>query len=171
MRADELVVLTKAEFDALKQAAQRGRDGFSAEELDAVREQYEERIVAERERCEDLEWKLRVELARIRDAELWARRAADDMRRVEHGIMVALDQTETAPVAVPAPSRALPAVAAKPVKKPEVAATLKKALPPPIPPAAARNGTNGTNGVNGTNSANGKHADKYRAAMNKRVVA
>jgi hypothetical protein len=169
MRADELVVMTKAEFDALKQAAQRGRDGFSAEELDAVREQYEDRILAERERCEDLEWKLRVELARVRDAELWARRAADDMRRVEHGILAALDQTGEAPMTVPAPTRVLPPVAAKPVAKPEVAATLKKALPPPIPAAgAARNGTNGASHANGTN---GTHADKYRAAMRKRVVA
>ena len=51
--------------------------------MQAIRDQYEERIIVEQEKREELEWKLRMELAKIRDAELSSRRAADEMRRIE----------------------------------------------------------------------------------------
>src|SRR5262249_14308368 len=87
MRADELVVLTKAEYEELKaQAGSAAGDAgelFNSEEMQAIRDQYEERIIVEQEKREELEWKLRMELAKIRDAELASRRAADEMRRIE----------------------------------------------------------------------------------------
>src|SRR4051794_38243855 len=53
MRADELVVLTKAEYDELKARAEGGAGGtgelFNGEEMQAIRDQYEERIVVEQE--------------------------------------------------------------------------------------------------------------------------
>src|SRR5437879_13536724 len=110
MRADELVVLTKAEYEEL-QAQARGGAGdtgelFNAEEMQAIRDQYEERILVEQERREELEWRLRMELAKIRDAELSARRAADEMRRVEltlQGMLTDEDVTQVRST-VPSPS-------------------------------------------------------------------
>jgi hypothetical protein len=97
MRADELVVLTKAEYDELKARAEAGAGSagelFNSEEMQAIRDQYEERICVEQERREELEWRLRMELAKIRDAELSARRAADEMRRIEATLQGMLTRT------------------------------------------------------------------------------
>ena len=156
MRADELVVLTKAEHDELKARAEgsRGDTGelFNSEEMQAIRDQYEERILVEQERREELEWKLRLELAKIRDAELSARRAADEMRRIELTLQALLTTDEdVTEVRSTVPSRSLQAVA----PKPQAVVSLRKAVPPPIPAA-----TNGHANGNGQT-----HADKFRAAM------
>src|SRR6476620_5986903 len=85
MRGDELLVISRAEYEALKKLAEEGRKKgqlFDAEEMQAIREQYQELVEVERGRRDDLEWKLRVELARVRNAELSARRNADDMRQL-----------------------------------------------------------------------------------------
>jgi hypothetical protein len=181
MRGDELIVLTRAEFEALKRqadaAAQTG-ESFSAEEMQAIREQYEDRVAVVEERREELEWKLRLELAKIRDAELHARRAADEMRRVEQRLQALPDEGDDTQVRSTVPSAPLPPVA----PRPHAAATLRKpfvgrgpAVPPPVPAASApppippatpdKNGTNGANGHS--------HADTFRAAMasRKRYVA
>ncbi len=156
MRADELVVLTKAEYDELKAQAQGGAGDtgelFNSEEMQAIRDQYEERILVEQERREELEWKLRMELAKIRDAELSARRAADEMRRIELTLQGLLTDEDVTQVRSTVPSPSLQAVAPKPQ-------ALRKPVPPPIP--AAKNGhSNGHANGNGAS-----HADRFRAAM------
>ena len=165
MRGDELIVLTRAEFEALKRQAEAGTQTgelFSAEEMQAIREQYEERVAVVEQRREELEWRLRLEVAKIRDAELHARRAADEMRRVEQSLQALLDEGDATHLRSVVPSAPLHPVA----PKPQAPAGLRKAVPPPIPAAAApKNGTNGTNGHS--------HADTFRAAMatRKRYVA
>jgi len=67
MRADEVVVISKAELDELKKKAEQRGQLFDAEEMQAIREQYVELVEAERERREELEFRMRMELARIRD--------------------------------------------------------------------------------------------------------
>jgi hypothetical protein len=159
MRADELVVLTKAEHEELKARAE-GRPGdtgelFNSEEMQAIRDQYEERIVVEQEKREELEWKLRLELAKIRDAELSARRAADEMRRIELTLQALLTSDEdVTEVRSTVPSARLQPVAPKPQA---VVALRKPVAPPPIPVT-----TNGHGRANGNGQS---HADKFRAAM------
>jgi len=165
MRADELVVLTKAEFDELKARAEgsRGDTGelFNAEEMQAIRDQYEERIIVEQEKREELEWKLRMELAKIRDAELSARRAADEMRRIELTLQGLLTDEDITEVRSTVPSTRLQPVA----PKPQAVVTLRKApVPPPIP-VAAPNGNGHGNGHSRANGNGQSHADKFRAAM------
>ena len=147
MRADELVVLTKAEYDELKAQAEGGAGDtgelFNAEEMQAIREQYEERILVEQERREELEWKLRMELAKIRDAELSARRAADEMRRIELTLQGLLTDEDVTQVRSTVPSPSLQAVA----PKPQAVMSLRKPVPPPIP--AAEQGHDGNGHANG----------------------
>ena len=118
MRADELVVLTKDEYDELKARAEGsvGNTGelFNSEEMQAIREQYEERILVETERREELEWKVRMELAKIRDAELSSRRAADEMRQIEIKLQGLLMDEEVTQVRSAVPSSSLHPVAPKP---------------------------------------------------------
>jgi hypothetical protein len=158
MRADELVVLTKVEYEGLKARAAAGRadtsELFNAEEMRAIRDQYEERILVEQQRREELEWKLRMELARIRDAELAARRAADEIRLIEQTLQGLLAEDDTTQV-----RSAVPSVGPQPVApRPQA---LRKPVPPPVPTAG--NGRNGH--ANGNGAA---HAEKFRAAMARR---
>lgn len=158
MRADELVVLTKAEYEELKARADSaaGDTGelFNSEEMQAIRDQYEERIIVEQEKREELEWKLRMELAKIRDAELSARRAADEMRRIELTLQGLLTDEDITQVRSTVPSASLQPVA----PKPQAVVSLRKPVPPPIPQSA-----------NGHANGNGQsHADKFRAAMSHR---
>jgi hypothetical protein len=152
MRADELVVLTKAEFEELKRGGDSASgETFNVEEMQAIREQYEERAALAEQRCEELEWRMRLELAKIRDAELSARRAADEMRRVELSLQSLLtaddDVTEVRSVV---PSASLHPVAPKPQ-------ALRRPVPPPIPDAGSPRNGNGAS-----------HADAFRAAMSQR---
>lgn len=163
MRADELVVLTKAEYDELTARAEGGAGDtgelFNAEEMQAIRDQYEERVLVEQEKREELEWKLRMELAKIRDAELSARRAADEMRRIELTLQALLTTDEdVTEVRSTVPSARLQPVA----PRPQAVVTLRKPVPPPIPTAIATR-TNGSANGNGQS-----HADKFRAAMSHR---
>lgn len=154
MRGDELVVISKAELDELKRQADLAKgETFNVEEMQAIREQYEARAVAAEQRCEELEWRVRLELAKIRDAELSARRAADEIRRVELTLTAMLGgDEEPTEVRSVVPSVSLQPVAPRP-------AALRK-VPPPIPAAGPpRNGSNGSNG---------SHADAFRAAMSSR---
>ncbi len=156
MRADELVVLTKAEHEELKARAEgRSGDGelFNSEEMQAIRDQYEERILVEQEKREELEWKLRLELAKIRDAELSARRAADEMRRIELTLQALLTSDEdVTEVRSTVPSPRLQPVA----PRPQAVVSLRQG-PPPVPVS-----TNGHGRANGNGQS---HADKFRAAM------
>lgn len=55
---------------------------FTAEEVQAIREQYEEELRREQARREELEWAIRSELGRVREAELAARTAMTDLERI-----------------------------------------------------------------------------------------
>ena len=163
MRADELVVLTVAEYEELKARAEGSVGGtgelFNSEEMQAIRDQYEERIIVEQEKREELEWKLRMELAKIRDAELSSRRAADEMRRIELTLQGLLTDEDITEVRSTGPSRSLQPVA----PKPQAVVSLRKPVPPPIPAASRGNGhSNGNGHANGNGQS---HADKFRAAM------
>jgi hypothetical protein len=155
MRADELVVLTKAEYDELKARAEGSVGGtgelFNSEEMQAIREQYEERILVEQEKREELEWNMRMELAKIRDAELSARRAADEIRQIELKFRGLLTDEDITQVRSTVPSTSLHPVA----PKPQAVVALRKAVPPPIPTAGGHANGNGSN----------SHADRFRAAM------
>lgn len=165
MRADDLVVLTKAEFDALERLADAGAaagEMFNVEEMQAIREQYEARVTVAEERREELEWKLRMELAKIRDAELSARRAADEMRQIEQALLSILEESDDTQVQV---RSVVPSAGLHPVApRPQASITSKKPVPPPIPAAPAGSPRNG----NGSS-----HAETFRAAManRKRYVA
>jgi len=112
---------------------------FTSEEMQAIREQYDETLAAERAaleaeraRNEELEFQLRMALATVRDAELNARRGADEMQKVHvmlQGLLIGREQAEAhKPQPVPrANTQARP--------------TAKIGGPPPIPPKAA-NGAN-----------------------------
>ncbi|HEX4457353.1 MAG TPA: hypothetical protein VIA18_05255 [Polyangia bacterium] len=164
MRADEVITLTRAEYEALRKQAQTQGESFNAEEMQAIREQYEERVARADERREELEWKLRLELAKIRDAESSARRSADEMQRVERSLVRILEESEGRSAA---PQDAAPATQARPVATIEQPAALKPVLapvlpqrqasppPPPIPKAATAPRA----------AAAGSHADKFRQAM------
>lgn len=160
MRADELVVLTKAEYDELKaQAAGSAGDPgelFNSEEMQAIRDQYEERILVEQERREELEWRVRMELAKIRDAELSARRASDEMRQVELSLQGLLADDDITQVRSTVPSPSLQPVA----PRPQAAVSLRKPVPPPIPGSG-----NGHANGNGHGNGSSSHAEKFRAAM------
>jgi hypothetical protein len=167
MRADEVITLTRAEYESLRKQAQTQGESFNAEEMQAIREQYEERVALADERREELEWKLRLELAKIRDAESSARRSADEMQRVERSLVRILEESEgrsaTPQDAAPATqARAIAgsgaAIAQPPALKPVLAPVLPQRQaspsPPPIPKAAPA-----------PRAAAGSHADKFRQAM------
>src|SRR5260370_35933664 len=103
---------------------------FTADEMLAIREQYEERIAQAEQRREELEWSLRMELARLGTGEMSPQRATDEMRRVEQTLRALLEpkeiaEADVAPAAPPAPAPSqAPVVAARP-----------RATPPPHPRA------------------------------------
>ena len=82
------MVLTVEELEAIRdEAAESARkralaeagERFSAEEMQAVREQYVQRVEEESQRREDLEWRLRLAIARLRDVES----ATDKLRAIK----------------------------------------------------------------------------------------
>jgi hypothetical protein len=150
MRSDELVTISLAEYEELKKQVAEGRKRghlFDAEEMKAIRDQYQELIELERARRDELEWKLRVELARVRDAELSARRNADDMRQLESSLLSFFEEGGDTQVRPAAPGPAVPAPS--PIVQGPPVTVRPSAVPPPIP----------------TSPAPGSHADKFRQAM------
>jgi hypothetical protein len=89
---------------------------FSQEEVDAIREQYEELLQKERGRREELEWTLRMELARMRDAELASKATVDTLSRVASAFRTLIPNEE---------SGKLQTVASRPAQP-------LRATPPPI---------------------------------------
>jgi hypothetical protein len=124
---------------------------FDAEEMQAIREQYEERLTVEQGRREELEWQLKMSLATMRDAENDARRAADQMKKVTQTLAALIGES-----AASAPSLA-PRAPAQPYRNPVPRAPVsppQRSLPPlppppptkaspPPPPVAAKASTNG----------------------------
>jgi hypothetical protein len=115
---------------------------FDAEEMQAIREQYQERLEAETAKREELEWQVRMLLAQVRDAELDARRAADQMHKVHAQLQSLLGQKPEAP-AVIAPQRPAPVLGVAPVIPAKIAPVTPTAdknarpnTPPPIPLSA-----------------------------------
>ena len=164
MRADELITLTRAEYEALRKQAQTQGESFNAEEMQAIREQYEERVARADERREELEWKLRLELAKIRDAETGARRSADEMQRVERSLVAILAESEArsaqpqsaAAATQPAqPTQSATPQPLKPVLAPVLPQRQASPTPPPLPKAVTAPRAAGSS----------THADKFRQAM------
>jgi predicted nuclease with TOPRIM domain len=76
---------------------------FSAEEMDILREQLSERATEAVEQQEALEWKVRMELARVREAERKCLAATMELRRTASALAVILGDeapVELRPVAV-----------------------------------------------------------------------
>ena len=95
------MVLTVEELEAIRdEAAETARrqalaeagERFSIEEMQAMREQYEARLSTESEKREDLEWRLRLALARLSDVES----ATDKLRAIQDSLKSVLG--EVAPV-------------------------------------------------------------------------
>jgi hypothetical protein len=127
---------------------------FDADEMLAIREQYEERIAEVEARREELEWEVRRVLAVVRDAELRARSAADEIERV-YGALRRLVEGGAAEAVTPsslssassgraavsgviapkaAPVAAKPAVAPKPLAP---VAPVAPVAPKPLAPLAS----------------------------------
>jgi hypothetical protein len=70
-------------------------DAFSAEEMDAIREQLAERAQAAEQAREETEWHVRVELARVREAESMCARAALEMREISASLARLLGEEDT----------------------------------------------------------------------------
>ena len=87
-------------------------DAFSAEEMDAIREQLAARADAAERAREETEWHVRVELARVREAEQMCARAAHEMREISASLARLLGEedtvvTRTRPTLTPARKRML----------------------------------------------------------------
>jgi hypothetical protein len=90
--ADELAAVT-AEARRLRAEM---RDLFTPEEMSAIREQHEARL-AEAERArEELEWQVRLELARVREAAENARKLSRDISTVLSRLSSLLEERDDA---------------------------------------------------------------------------
>jgi hypothetical protein len=69
----EMIIISAEELDEIKGEADRlrrkMRDLFTADEVEAIREEQERRVRDALNAREELEWQLRFELARVREAE------------------------------------------------------------------------------------------------------
>jgi chromosome segregation ATPase len=118
------MVLTVEELEAIRdeaaeKARREGGDNFSPEEMKAIREQYEQRIEEESTKREDLEWRLRLAIARLRDVES----ATDKLRAIQDSLKGVLgevgdedpenDEEQTQPRIIPGRRVTPPAVPAR----------------------------------------------------------
>ena len=71
------------------------RDAFSAEEMDAIREQLAARAQEAETARDELEWSVRVELARVREAQAGCTRAAAEMGEIAHSLASLLGEEDT----------------------------------------------------------------------------
>ena len=123
------MVLTVEELEAVRdEAAENARrkalaeagERFSSEEMQAIREQYEQRVADHSQKREDLEWRLRLALARLRDVES----ATDKLRAIQESLKGVLGEVAEAvedekPKPPPIPGRRVqpPAVNARPIRR------------------------------------------------------
>ena len=121
------MVLTVEELEAIRdEAAENGRrsalaeasERFDAEEMQAIREQYEQKLAEANEKREDLEFRLRLALARLSDVES----ATDKLRALQEtlrGVLKEAAPEEEKPQPPPIPSRRVspPAVPARALRK------------------------------------------------------
>jgi hypothetical protein len=101
-------------------------------------------------RRDELEWKLRVEIAKIRDAELDQRRAADGLRRIEQSLAgLLIDDEDPTEVRSAVTTRGNQAGSGRPQAP---VAPSSRAVPPPLPPIGAV-------------APRGSHAETFQRAM------
>jgi hypothetical protein len=150
MRGDEWVRISRAELEALKKEAEKkiaAGQLFSSEEMQAIRDQYQELLDQERQRRDEIEWKLRMELARIRNVEIHARRSADDLRQLEESLLAVLEDGGDGKVRPADPASGLQATPSRP----QAPSSSPMPQPPPIPQSPAPRP--------------GSHAETFRQAM------
>ena|SRR5438105_4626876 len=91
MARNKTMVLTVEELEAIRdeaaetarrQALAQAGESFNPEEMRAIREQYGQRLEEESKKREDLEWRLRLALARLRDVES----ATDKLRAIQDSL-------------------------------------------------------------------------------------
>jgi hypothetical protein len=106
MKLPKTMVLTVEELEAIRDEAAESarREGFSPEEMKAIREQYEQRLEDESKKREDLEWRLRLAIARLGDVET----ATDKLRAIQDSLKGVLtevveedDEEQTSPRIIP----------------------------------------------------------------------
>jgi hypothetical protein len=134
--------------------------------MQAIREQYLELVEHERGRREELEFRMRVEIARIRDLELGARRASEDLRKFESSMLAILEEGDGPQVRSSPPAAAAPVAAStlQPAAAlPQVKVTVQPLppVPPPHPVAAPPRPP----ALPSTPVAPGSQAEKFRQAM------
>ena len=94
---DQIVVSRRTLADLEAKVADlqsRLSTAFSVEEMDVIREQLGERVVLAEAAREQLEWNLRMELARVREAEGSCLRASHEMHRAAASIANLLGEEE-----------------------------------------------------------------------------
>jgi hypothetical protein len=152
MRRDEQVVVSRSELELLRQKAARAdakSQLFASDEMQVIREQYEEKVAQLEERCEHLEFQVRMELCRLRDVEVNQRRFADEVRRIETTLQNLLgDEGEDTQVRSFAPAAPPPVI-------PQAMAPVLPPRPTPPPPPAPRSGS---------------HAEAFKRAMSNRKL-
>jgi hypothetical protein len=138
-KQQKMMLLTVEELEAMRdEAVENARkqaraetakaapsSGVSVEEMLAMREQYEQRIAEESQKREDLEWRLRLAIARLRDVESATdklRAIQDSLKGVLGEVAAAEDEDKTQPRGVQARRVQPPAVPARALR------TVKRAL-------------------------------------------
>jgi hypothetical protein len=90
----QTLALTVEEIEAIRdQAARPSGESFTAEEMQAIREQFVQRLEEESKKREDLEWRLRLAIARLRDVAS----ATDKLRAIQdslRGVLGEVDEGE-----------------------------------------------------------------------------
>jgi hypothetical protein len=117
--AGKTMVLTLEELEAIRdeasESARRTDERFSTEEMKSIREQYEERLAGEQQKREDLEWRLRMAITRLRDVE----GATEKLRAVQDSLKGILGEVE---------ERVAPAAPARRVSPPVFRKDFKRAI-------------------------------------------
>jgi hypothetical protein len=94
----EMIIISAEELDEIKDEARRLReemsDRFTAEEMDIIREQQERRVEKAERAREEMEWQIRLELARAREAEHTARRLHQEVQKVLKALQTVISNSE-----------------------------------------------------------------------------
>ncbi len=93
MRDPRTVPLEQLELE-VAELRRRLADAFSIEEMDAIREQLAARAEGAERAREELEWNVRLELARVREAEGACAHAAGEVRRAARSLATLLGDVE-----------------------------------------------------------------------------
>jgi hypothetical protein len=128
MKLPKTMVLTVEELEAIRdEAAESARreaqaaagESFSSEEVQAMRDQYLQRIEEESKKREDLEWRVRMAIARLRDVQS----ATEKLRMVQETLKGVLgevaepDEDDQTQPRVPSRRVTPPAIPARALRK------------------------------------------------------